>query len=93
MSDSKSNTRKVAYLDKSHSTAWTRTHERLFSSVQPSVVVQSIPFCELTLTELTGILLYASVHVHVVLETGNPVEPLAALFADKWLDVGMFHCV
>ena len=77
----------MAYLDKGHPTARAGTHERLFSSVQPSVVVQSIPFCELTLTELTGILLYASVHVHVVLETGNPVEPLAALFANKRLDI------
>lgn len=80
-------------LDKSHSTARTGTHEGLLPGVQPSVVVQSVPLCELTLTELTGILLHTSVHVHVVLETGNPVEPLAALFANKWFNVGMFHCV
>ena len=83
----------MAHLDKGHPTARAGTHEGLFSSVQPSVVVQSIPFCELTLTELTGILLYTSVHVHVVLETGNPVEPLAALFANKRLDIRMLHCV
>ena len=92
-SDSKSNTTSVAYLDKGHPTARTGTHEGLLPGVQPPVVVQSVPLCELTLTELAGILLHTSVHVHVVLETGNPVEPLAALFANKWFDVGMFHCV
>ena len=83
----------MAYLDKGHPTARTGTHEGLLPGVQPPVVVQSVPLCELTLTELAGILLYTSVHVHVVLKTGNPVEPLAALFANKWFDVGMFHCV
>jgi len=80
-------------LDEGHPTTRTGTHEGLLPRVQPSVVVQSVPLCELTLTELAGILLYTSVHVHVVLKTGNPVESLAALFANKWLDVGMFHCV
>ena len=83
----------MAYLDEGHSTTRTGTHEGLLPCVQPSVVVQSVPFCELTLTELAGILLDPSMHVHVVLETGNPVEPLAALFANKWFNVGMFHCV
>ena len=80
-------------LDKGHPTARAGTHEGLLPSVQSSVVVQSVPFCELALTELAGILLDASVHVHVILETGNPVEPLAALLANKWFDVGMFHRV
>ena len=85
MRDLKSNT--SFYLHKSHPTSRAGTHERLLPCVQSSVVVQSVPLRELALTELAGILLHASVHVHVVLKTGNPVEPLAALFANEGLDI------
>ena len=49
--------------------------------MQPPVVVESISFCKQSLAEVTGVLFVASVHVHVVLEGADPVEPFAAVVA------------
>ena len=61
--------------------------------MQASVVVQGVSLRELALAELAGVLLHPSVHVHVVLETGAPVEPLPALFTHVGLDTGVLHGV
>ena len=52
------------------------------------MVIQSIPFSELSVTEFTSILLNTRMHVHVVLEAGHPVESLATLLTH----IGFYIC-
>jgi len=80
-------------LDEGHSTARTGAHEGLLPSVQSSVVVQGIPFSEMTITELASIFLNPTVHVHMVLEARHPVKSLSALLTNIRFYVGMFHCM
>ena len=80
-------------LHEGHSAARGGTDEGFLSGVKSPVVVESVPLSEGPAAELTGVLLHAGVHVHVVLETGAPIEPLPALFTHVGLDTGVLHGV
>ena len=54
-------------LHEGHSAARGGTDEGFLSGVKSPVVVESVPLSEGPAAELTGVLLHAGVHVHVVL--------------------------